>query len=85
MNKNPEILLPDGEPVHCYFMQRADAPIFWERCENNATYVMDRMDVLAFDEWKSEHPRAIIGLYPASGNGCVYLCDKHEEIVLEVL
>lgn len=66
-------------------MQRADAPIFWERCEANATVTLDLDKRGEFDIWKIRHPRAIISLYPQSANGVTYLCDKHDELMQEVL
>jgi len=67
------------------FMHRADAPIFWERCEANATVILYPIGRKEFDAWKSEHPRSIISLYPASGENKTYLCDKHDEMIAEVI
>jgi hypothetical protein len=82
-NKNPDLLLEDGAPVTCYFMARADAPIFWERCETHATEVLGIKEVDLFHTWMEDNPKAIIRLYPHVG-GKVYLCDTHTSLIREL-
>ena len=79
------MLLPDGEPVHCMFMVLGEPPHWWERCETNATVNMGPEERNDFAAWFRMHPKAIINLYPASGNGSTYLCDKHDAMIQEVL
>lgn len=80
-NTRPDLLLPDNAPVSCSFMARADAPIFWERCETNATEKIDPGERTRFDQYLAEHPKSIIMLYP----GPTYLCGTHAEIMRECL
>jgi hypothetical protein len=82
-NHNPDFLLPDEAPVTCYFMAKADAPTFWERCETNATGVLEEKEVELFHTWLADNPKAIIHLYPHGGNR-VYLCDTHTSIIREL-
>jgi len=78
-NKNPDLLLEDGEPVTCHFMAKADAPIFHERCEQNATEIVSEEVVERFKIWQDDHKDHIIYLYP----GTPYLCDVHAGIIKE--
>jgi hypothetical protein len=84
-NTNPDLLLDDGAPVTCYMMLRDDAPHFWTRCENNATVALNKSDRSAFDDWRADHPGAIIMLYPSNVDGTGYLCDTHERVLREII
>jgi hypothetical protein len=84
-NTRPDLLLSDGEPVRCYFMAKADAPVFWEYCETHATEKLAAGERIRFDQWTWENPKAIIRLYPTSCNGSTYLCDTHLDTVRECL
>ena len=79
-NTNPPYLLLDGEGCSCSFMAKADAPVFWERCETLATtmHEMDSEVVQKHIQFQQEHPKSIVMLYP--GN-FVYLCDTHLELL----
>lgn len=84
-NVNEPYLLSDGEPVHCSFMARADAPVFWERCEQWATWKGEQAggddigEAVRFRQYLADHPKAIIMLYP----GPLYLCDTHLDVMRE--
>lgn len=84
-NTRPPYLLPDNMPVSCDFMVRADAPVFWERCETPATENLGRRDMgeaVRFLQWFEDHPRAIITLYPGM---YLYLCDTHLHHIREMM
>jgi hypothetical protein len=79
-NKNPDLLLEDGEPAQCRFYARSDQPpSFMERCETHATLKLPEEYVAIFKEWRERHQQAIIGLLP----GQVHLCDTHNKIVMD--
>jgi hypothetical protein len=72
-NTRSPYLLPDGEPTRCSFLARADAPIFWEKCEQLATEKIDIGEADRMHQWMDDHPRHTI-MIP---RGPVYLCDAH--------
>ena len=72
-NVSPDLLLEDGEPVTCSFMAKADPPVFWERCETNATGILTQELLEGFYLWQQTHPQNIVRLYP----GTPSLCDTH--------
>lgn len=80
-NTRPPLLLPDGEPVRCRFLARADAPVFWEECETEATERADHGEAVRIRQWIEDHPAAIIRVQP----GPLYLCDTHLATWREVL
>jgi hypothetical protein len=80
-NVNPPLLLPDGEPVHCRFLARADAPIFWESCSQLATVQLDEAELARFQVWLEMFPKALIGLDPGWG----YLCDTHAATIRQCM
>jgi hypothetical protein len=83
-NTNPDLLLSDGAPVRCVFTAQADAPVFWEDCETNATNQLTVEEGVAFAEWRLDHPKAIIRTtsFTLRNN---YLCDAHRSIINECI
>lgn len=84
-NTNPDLLLSDGAPVSCMFMFETDPPECWGRCETNATTILVTGERIRWNQWRDEHPKSPILLYPESGNGSTYLCDTHVNIIRECL
>jgi hypothetical protein len=62
-------------------MARADAPIFWEECEQDATVQLQVDQIDAFNQWTKDHPHGIIMMRP----GRMYVCDTHEKLVDEII
>ena len=81
---NP-ILLPDGAPFSCSMMLQVDPPACWQRCEHNATTLIDDDDVARFEAWRGVHRRAPLLLYPRPIVGQVGMCTPHADLLAEVL
>ena len=81
-NERPDLLLEDGAPVQCKFAARADAPVFWEDCEQNATGKLSGAEIYAFRLWREQHPKAIIIVWAKEN---AYLCDAHLRTVKEAI
>lgn len=73
--------LGDGAPVRCVFAARADAPVFWEECQTDATIELEVDLIDEFNKWLTRHPNAIVMLRP----GRIHLCDTHHEHIVEIL
>lgn len=79
-NERPDLLLPDGAPVRCWFFAWGDGGRT-DECETNATAKMTTLTRERFRAWCKEHPKAIIGVWP----GDVYLCDTHAQVCMECI
>ena len=79
-NHNKPLLLADGAPVRCSFMARADAPVFWEECEQDATHQAEVDELDDWNAWVQASPNAVIALRP----GRIYFCDSHRKFIEEV-
>jgi hypothetical protein len=82
--KRQPLLLPDGQPTHCDFEARADAPHFWESCEQWATVRLGTGEVVRFQQWKDEHLKHTITLR-TNPRRDAYVCDAHEVLIRECL
>lgn len=82
VEKRPPILLPDGAPVACSMLIDHGGAQSWTRCRYAATTHLDKGDNDRFTEWRSQHPRALIDLYPYY---TARLCDAHHGLLLQMI